>query len=87
MHLAKGPPSLCLSAPPFSATEAIDTPAEIPLVASGVDTSVRARTFSTPHSQWSPIMPVVLVRVAYFIDHPLRFLRGAPEGFTKDIVC
>ena len=44
VHLAKGPPSLCLSAPPFSATEAIDTPAEIPLVASGVDTSVRRST-------------------------------------------
>ena len=87
MHLAKGPPSLCLNALPFSATEAIGTPAEIPSVASGVDTSVGARTLSTPHSQWITMFPVVLGRVAYLIDHPLRFLHGALEGFTKDIVC
>jgi hypothetical protein len=50
MHLAKGPPSLCLNAPPFRASEAIDTPAEIPSVASGVDASIGARAFSAPHS-------------------------------------
>ena len=91
MHLAKGPRPLCLNALPFSASKAIGTPAEIPSVASGVDASVRARTFSAPHSQWSPHMPVVLGRVAYFIDEALvceaYFRDRAFEGFTKHVVC
>lgn len=72
MHLAKGPRSLCLNASPFSSSKAIDTPAEVSFVTSGVDASVRARTFSAPHSQRSPHMPVVLSRVAYFIDSVLQ---------------
>ena len=91
MHLAKGPRPLCLNALPFSASKAIGTPAEIPSVASGVDASVRARTFSAPHSQRSPHMPVVLGRVAYFIDEALvceaYFRDRALEGFTKHVVC
>ena len=90
VYLAKGPRPLCLDAFPFGSTKAIDTPAEVASVASGVDTSVGACTFPAPHSQWSSHHPVVRGRIAYFIDGALQLVRHfrdwALEGLAKYLV-